>query len=255
VEPDTLRLTELRYCRAEDDEVVTTVAEADVTALAQGWPVREFAWHPHQGNYPGWLWTATTGSFVGYESLLERDRVLLADFDPAVVGIVSQPFWVSGPDEACGGAARRHAPDYLLSLRDGCQVVVDVKPAAMCDKPEVAVVLAWTGRVCRARGWRYEVFHGEDPIRMSNLRFLAMGRRSMFLDPDDLAAVQAVGAAGVTLADIEATVTGVDRLDVRACALALLWRQVWVTELGRPLSSGSVISAIRAEEQPCPISS
>ena len=48
-----LRLTELRYCRAEDDEAVTTVAEADVTALAQGWPVREFAWHPHQGNYPG----------------------------------------------------------------------------------------------------------------------------------------------------------------------------------------------------------
>ena len=45
MEPDTLRLTELRYCRAEDDEVVTIVAEADVTALAQGWPVREFAWH------------------------------------------------------------------------------------------------------------------------------------------------------------------------------------------------------------------
>ena len=48
-----LRLTELRYCRAEDDEAVTTVAEADVTAWAQGVPVREFAWHPHQGNYPG----------------------------------------------------------------------------------------------------------------------------------------------------------------------------------------------------------
>ncbi|OFE15309.1 hypothetical protein BA895_06100 [Humibacillus sp. DSM 29435] len=92
--------------------------------------MREFAWHPHQGNYPGWLWTATTGSFVGYESLLERDRVLLADFDPAVVGIVSQPFWISGRDEACGEVRRRHAPDYLLSLRDGCHVVVGVKPAA-----------------------------------------------------------------------------------------------------------------------------
>ncbi|MEP7330565.1 MAG: hypothetical protein ABI692_00610 [Terracoccus sp.] len=48
----------------------------------------------------------TTGSFVGYESLLERDRVLLADFDPAVVGIVYQPFWISGPGEACGGAGK-----------------------------------------------------------------------------------------------------------------------------------------------------
>lgn len=255
MELDALRLMELRYCGADGDEVVTTVAEANVTALAQGWPVREFAWHPRQGNYPGWLWTSTTGSLVGYESLLERDRVLLADFDPAVVGIVSQPFWLSGPDTQCGVVRRRHAPDYLLTLRDGSLLVVDVKPARMCDKPEVAVVLAWTGRVCRARGWRYEVFHGEDPVIMSNLRFLAMGRRSMFLNPDDVAAVAAAGVVGVTLADIEATVTGVDQLDVRACALSLFWRQVWVTDLSRPLSSRSAITAVRTEEQPCPISS
>ncbi len=255
MDPDGLRLTELRYCKAEGDEVVTTVAEVDVTALAEGLPVREFSWHRRQGNYPGWLWAATTGSLVGYESLLERDRVLLADFDPAVVGIVSQPFWISGPDDASGGARRRHVPDYLLSLRDGCQVVVDVKPAVMCVKPEVAVVLAWTGRVCRAHGWRYEVFHGEDPVMMSNLRFLAMGRRSMFLNPDDLASVLAVGAVGMTLADIEANVAGVDWLDVRACALALFWRQAWVTDLSRPLSSRSVITAVRREEAPCLVSS
>lgn len=91
----------------------------------------------------------------------------------------------------------------------------------MYDKPEVAVVLAWTGRVCRARGWRYEVFNGEDPIIMSNLRFLATGRRSMFLNPDEVAAVAAAGVVGATLADIEATVAGMDRLEVRACALSL----------------------------------
>ena len=77
----------------------------------------------------------------------------------------------------------------------------------------------------------------------------------MFLQPDEVAAVAAAGVVGATLADIEATVTGVDPLDVRACALALLWRQVWVTELDRPLSSRSVISAIRAEEGPCPSTS
>jgi putative transposase len=34
----------------------------------------------------------TTGDHVGYESWLERDRLILLDFAPDVVGIVSQPF-------------------------------------------------------------------------------------------------------------------------------------------------------------------
>ena len=31
-------------------------------------------------------------------------------------------------------------------------------------------VLVWTGRLMAQGGWRYEVFHGEDPVRMSDLR-------------------------------------------------------------------------------------
>lgn len=178
MEPRALRATELRYCTGSGDEVATTVGDVDAAAVAAGSPVREFGWRRRQRSYPGWLWIATTGSLVGCESLLERDRILLADFDTRVVGIASQPFWVSGRD---GAEQRRHVPDYLLSLRDGSVVVVDVKPAAMCQEPEVAAVLDWTGRLCRSRGWRYEVFHGEDPIVMANLRFLAHGRRAMFL--------------------------------------------------------------------------
>lgn len=144
----------MRYCTGSGDEVATTVGDVDAAAVAAGSPVREFGWRRRQRNYPGWLCIATTGSLVGCESLLERDRILLADFDTRVVGIASQPFWVSGRD---GTEQRRHVPDYLLSLRDGSVVVVDVKPAAMCQEPEVAAVLDWTGRLCRSRGWRYEV--------------------------------------------------------------------------------------------------
>jgi len=97
-------------------EVDAHLAAVEVSAVAAGSPVREFSWHPRQGNYPGWLWTATTGTLVGYESLLERDRVLLVDFDVAVAGIASQPFWLSGLDE---GVQRRHAPDHLLACADG----------------------------------------------------------------------------------------------------------------------------------------
>ncbi len=34
-----------------------------------------------QVHYPGWYWSATTGSHVIYESRLELARLLLADFD------------------------------------------------------------------------------------------------------------------------------------------------------------------------------
>lgn len=239
--------TELRYCTASDDEVVTTLDGVDVAAVVEGLPVREFSWRPKQGNYPGWLWTATTGTLVGYESLLERDRVLLADFDPAVAGIASQPFWLSGLDD---GVRRRHVPDYLLTGRDGSVVVVDVKPARMCEEPDVAVVLEWTGRLCRSRGWRYEVFHGGDPVVMANLRFLAQGRRSMFLDEECVAALATVGRSGMMLGQVESYISGFDPLDVRASALALLWRQVWTTDLSQPLSRGSLIS-MSSKEGPC----
>ena len=252
MEPDALRPTELRYRTAMGDEVITTLVDVDVAALAGGLPVRDFSWHPKQGNYPGWLWTATTNSLVGYESLLERDRVLLADFDPVVASIASQPFWVSGQD---GQRLRRHAPDYLLTRRDRSVVIVDVKPARMCAKPEVSVVLEWTGRLCRARGWRYEVFHGEDPIVMSNVRFIAQGRRSMFLDEAVVATVASAGRIGATLGEVEASVRGVEPLDVRTGVLALLWRQVWATDLSRPVSSRSVITAIRQEDDLCPMAS
>lgn len=243
--------TELRYCTASGDEVVTTLGGVEVSAVADGSPVREFSWRARQVNYPGWLWTATTGTLVGYESLLERDRVLSADFAPAVTGIASQPFWLSGLDD---GVRRRHSPDYLLMCRDGSVVVVDVKPAGMCEEPEVAAVLEWTGRLCRSRGWRYEVFHGGEPVVMANLRFLAQGRRSMFLDEECVSAVGALGHSGMTLGQVEAQVSGFAPLDLRASVLALLWRQVWTTDLSRPLSRSSVIS-VPAKEEPCRVAS
>lgn len=245
--PTGLASTELRYCNPSGEEVVTTLSEVEVTAVATGSPVREFSWHPRQGNYPGWLWTATTGTLVGYESLLERDRILLADFDVAVTAIASQPFWVNGLDE---DVRRQHAPDYFLVCADGSVIVVDVKPAAMCEEPKVAAVLGWTGRLCRDRGWRYEVFHGGDPVVMANLRFLAQGRRSMFLDEECIAAVAAAGRPGMTLGQIETQVEGCDPLDARASVMALLWRQTWMTDLSRPLSSSSVIT-VPAEEERC----
>jgi hypothetical protein len=63
---------------------------------------------------------------VGYESWLERDHVMALDFDPSVVGIASQPFWLSWT--TAEGQGRSHAPDYLARRADGSAVVVDCRP-------------------------------------------------------------------------------------------------------------------------------
>lgn len=76
----------------------------------------------------------------------------------------------------------------------------------------------------------------------------------MFLDEGCISAVVAAGRPGMTLGQIETQVEACDPLDVRASVLALLWRQTWMTDLSRPLSSSSVIS-VPAEEERCPAAS
>ncbi|MEW1780386.1 TnsA-like heteromeric transposase endonuclease subunit [Streptomyces sp. NPDC086777] len=69
---------------------------------------------------------AGTGRHVGFESWLERDRLVPTDFDPRVVGIASQPFWPHWRD---GEREHRRAPDCFVFVRraDGPAVVVDVR--------------------------------------------------------------------------------------------------------------------------------
>ena len=83
-----------------------TLAAARPDLVVRGRPVRGFSWYAGMRHYPGWWWSSTRGDLVGYESLLERDRLMLADFDRDVVAIASQPFGITGQ---VGGSVRRHA--------------------------------------------------------------------------------------------------------------------------------------------------
>lgn len=67
------------------------MAEAWGLALETSQPARRFTSYMGQRNLPGHWWSATDGQHVGYESWLERDHLMLLDFDPAVVAIASQP--------------------------------------------------------------------------------------------------------------------------------------------------------------------
>lgn len=79
-------------------------------------PVWEFPSFPGQRSFPGAWWAVTLGDFVGFESWLERDQIMVMDQSPEVVAFSSQPFWLLWDD---GDQQRRHAPDFFARLRDG----------------------------------------------------------------------------------------------------------------------------------------
>ncbi|WST58115.1 TnsA-like heteromeric transposase endonuclease subunit [Streptomyces rubiginosohelvolus] len=136
-------------------------------------PVRQFRWPKGGGSFAGWYYATTTGAHVGYESWLERDRLILLDADPEVVGIASQPFWLHWYD---GTRKRRHAPDYFVRLADGRGRVVDVRAGDQIDDAAAASFDA-TGRACEAVSWEFVRVGVPDPVLMANMRWLSRYRR------------------------------------------------------------------------------
>jgi hypothetical protein len=194
-----------------------------------------------QSHYPGFYWSATTGSHVVYESRLELARLLVADFDPAVTAIAAQPFLLRA---LAGGRVRRHVPDFLLVRADESAQLVNVKPAARLADPEVAGALAWPGRLAREHGWDYEVWSGADPVFLANVRFLAGYRRPWLLPAGLADAVLAAFRPGDTFAALSGRGgLGWAAGTVRAGVLRLLWERRLVTDLDRRLDGGSVLEA------------
>ncbi|GAA2126817.1 hypothetical protein GCM10009759_79330 [Kitasatospora saccharophila] len=189
-------------------------------------PVREFSWHKFARGFAGWYYSATVRDHVGYESWLERDRLILLDRDPEVTAIASQPFWLHWHD---GVRMRRHAPDYFVRLADGRARVVDVRAEDDMDEA-TRESFAATEHACRAVGWDFAVVGRLDPVFMANVRWLHRYRRArcgrpaevadrlleVFREPKGL--WEGAGLVG-------------DRLEVLPVLFHLLWSGALVTDL------------------------
>ncbi|MFE7400836.1 TnsA-like heteromeric transposase endonuclease subunit [Streptomyces sp. NPDC057557] len=156
----------VRACRRRPLLDCATARFEDVPA------VRQFRWSRGERHVPGWYWAATTGRHVGFESWLERDRLVLMDFDPEVVGIASQPFWLHWHD---GERERRHAPDYFVRRVDGSAVVADVRADERIG-PRDAEAFEVTRRACRQAGWDFERVGVPEEVLLANVRWLSRYR-------------------------------------------------------------------------------
>lgn len=189
------------------------------------------------------------GEGAFFQSSLERDWLLVLDFDPTVRRIVEQPFSIF---YKVNGQERRYTPDVLAehASPDGVNktVVYEVKPreelsanwAKYKTRFKVAV------RRCREEGWRFKIVT-EKEIRtplLDNARFL---RRYRSL-PDN----------ALTREQLLYTLKGLGQTTPQALLAAAYWHEepqmaalptLWkliasravITMLHEPLTMGSSI--------------
>ncbi|WP_405467206.1 TnsA-like heteromeric transposase endonuclease subunit [Streptomyces canus] len=219
----------------EDHSWVSVAA----VSLQSASPWRTFRWYKGQKHYSGTYWSATTRDHVIYESRLELARLLFADFDPSVRGIVAQPFLLTAVVE---GKPRKHIPDYFLTAEDG-PVVVDVKPRRLLSTPVVAFTFAWTRQVVESHGWRYEVWSEPAETELANVRFLAGFRRDWLFSPELLQETRHAHLGGVTLSEVVRRCPGHAAERVRAAIHHMLWAHELHIDLTRPLRPSTVLGS------------
>jgi len=200
-------------------------------------PVRSFRSHRGQSNFPGLWWFSASGVHVGYESWLERDRLMFLDADPDVVAVVSQPFWLSWSIER---RRVRHAPDFFARLTDGSGVVIDVREDGRVE-PDDAAKFEATARACASVGWAYQRVGGLMPVLAANLRWLSGYRHPRCHDPV-LATNLLEGCDGNRPMLAEACLVG-DPIAVLPVVFHLLWRRKLLADLTAPLGPDTMVWA------------
>lgn len=199
--------------------------------------VRRFRFGKGLRSFAGWWWLATTGRHVGYESFVERDHVMLLDFDPEVTGVAAQPLCLCWRDES--GRARRHVPDFFARLRDGRGVVIDVRPDDRIPERD-AEIFAVTARACALAGWEFRRVGEADRVLAANVRWLSRYRHPRCADPAVAGVLTEAFAAGAPL--IDGAARAGDRLKVLPVLFHMMWRGDLAAGLaGEPLGPATVV--------------
>jgi TnsA-like endonuclease N terminal len=218
------------------------LAEAAWLPLEEALPARRIVSRRGQRHLPGQWWSSTCGCHVGFESWLERDHLMLMDFDPGVAAIASQPFWLSWTD--AGGKRRRHAPDYFARRVDGTGVVVDCRPEEMRGEPRDREAFEAARRACGEAGWEYRLAGRCDPVLAANVRWLAGYRHPRYRVAG--VAARLLGAAAWPAPLMGLARSAGDPLAVLPVLFHLLWRHELETGLRVPLHPAAEVRAAGA---------
>ena len=225
----------LEFTRADGTQHREPLAACATERFESALPVRPFYWAKGSLHFPGSWWSSTTGDHVVFESWLERDHVMAMDFDPAIVGIASQPFWLHWRDE--DGRARRHPPDFFARRADGSGLVVDVRPDDRIPEKD-AEVFRMTAMACGQAGWEFRRAGTIDPVVRANIRWLSRYRHHRCRREPAATELLEAFTPGMPLLPAAAQVG--DPVAVLPVAYHLLWRRELACDMSVLLGGASM---------------
>lgn len=124
-------------------------------------------------RFRGYFPSVKMGRTVHWESLLEKDALLLLELSPGVVAYQEQPVVIEYFD---GEQMREYIPDLSVILHDGTVRHIEVKPADQLAKPSIREKYEAIAKHYQSIQLPYRVVT-EDEIRreplFSNLKLLA----------------------------------------------------------------------------------
>jgi hypothetical protein len=164
---------------------------------------------------------------------------MLPDFDPEVVAIASQPFWLRW--RGGNGRLRRHAPDLFARMADGSAVVIDVRPDDRIE-PRDAEAFDITRRACDLAGWRFTRIGVPDPVRTTNVAWLSRCRRRRCGSPDVARLLLEAFAQSAPL--MTGAAAAGDPMAVPPVLFHLMWQHVLPADLDTRLTSGTLLTAV-----------
>lgn len=228
---------EVGYLTEDGAHARVPLTDAWGLRLESASPARSFTSYKGQRHFPGRWWASTEERHVGYESWLERDHLMLLDFDPEIVAIASQPFWLFWT--TAEGKARSHAPDYFARKADGSGLVVDCRPAERRKPRDVAAFEA-AENACELVGWHYRLVGVPDPVVVTNVRWLAGYRHPRHLVVEVAADLREIFSRPCALM-AGADAAG-DPIAVLPVLFHLLWLHELLVDLSVPLHHAAAVS-------------
>ena len=191
-----------------------------------------------QRHMPGRWFSTSTGRFLEYESLLERDWMLLMDFDREVESICEQPLRLRYLKD---GLPASHVPD-LLVWRRGRPELCDVKSEERLDDPDFQAQVHATGRACTAAGVEYRVLSEPDRQLLMNVRWLAGFREPPAdLDGERVRMLAVLAGGPSTIAELLSRSREV--VLARPVLMNMLWTGAAIVDVGIPIGAESRVWA------------
>lgn len=224
--------------RLDDEHVENVAVSPDLTRthLHLARPMRAFYSWRGKRNLEGLHYFQTTGTHIPFESRLEAQYLLTADFDPDIVAVSAQPLAFLWPRDTPG--RKNHVPDFFVRHANGDGTIVDVRAARYLDK--AADQFEATRRVCEQVGWGYEVWTGLDRYLMDGITFVSGYRDGRCAPTDDVhQALLAVYQRPTPLEDglpWASRRAGVPTHVALTGLYHLVWRGVLGMDMTRPLS-------------------